>query len=269
MVGCNNLIKPQIEVDANALPPSRPWFKFFASDWRGDAALRMCSLAARGLWMEMLCVMHDGQPRGTLRINGRALSEGQFARLVGTTVESIVPLIEELEAAGVLSRDQDGCIFSRRMVRDEAKSASDKANGARGGNPRLKRSVERGVNPHANPQNPESKFQTSSLRSEEPSTAELFNTFWRIYPNNIGKAAALKAFAAALKRVGWLALLAGLERYVAKTDDRPWCNPATWLDQERWDDEPSVSSPRAQRKKTSTAVTYLLGRTLEALDGND
>ena len=41
---------------------SQPWIKFYPRDWRGDQALRVVSLAARGLWIEMLSIMHEGQP---------------------------------------------------------------------------------------------------------------------------------------------------------------------------------------------------------------
>ena len=30
-----------------------PWLKFYPSDWRADIALRVCSIAARGLYFEM------------------------------------------------------------------------------------------------------------------------------------------------------------------------------------------------------------------------
>ena len=35
------------------------WSKFWWRDHQGDAALRACSLAARGYWMEMLCIVHE------------------------------------------------------------------------------------------------------------------------------------------------------------------------------------------------------------------
>jgi hypothetical protein len=64
--------------------------------------------------------------------------------------------------------------------------------------------------------------------------------FWTKYPNKIGKPKALAKLDKARKRgVKWAVLWPGLERYVAKTDDRPWCNPETWINQERWADEPA------------------------------
>lgn len=69
-----------------------------------------------------------------------------------------------------------------------------------------------------------------------------FDQFWRQYPHKVGKGAARRAFDAAMKKKGttFPDLMLGLARYAAKTDDRPWCNPATWLNQERWLDEPAA-----------------------------
>jgi len=72
-----------------------------------------------------------------------------------------------------------------------------------------------------------------------------FDQFWSIYPNRVGKRDAEKAFSRAMNRADLDTILTGLRCYVAKTDDRPWCNPATWLNQDRWDDAPAVVQPRA------------------------
>lgn len=90
---------------------------------------------------------------------------------------------------------------------------------------------------------------SSSLRSEEAAAARNsspagFADFWAIYPNKVGKRDAEKAFSKARKRADLATILAGLRAYVAKTDDRPWCNPATWLNQDRWEDRPATPPPR-------------------------
>jgi hypothetical protein len=97
-----------------------PWFKFYPSDWRADVALRACSFAARGLWIDLLSLMHESD--GELRLNGRALSVRQIATLIGARVREVTRLLSELEAAQVFSRTADGAIFSRRMKRDRARS---------------------------------------------------------------------------------------------------------------------------------------------------
>lgn len=242
---------------------SAPWFKFYPSDWRADPALRMCSIGARGLWMEMLCVMHEAEPRGSLLVNGNPVSDRQLAGLAGCSLKEVSGFLEELEAAGVFSRD-NGAIFSRRMRRDDEKAARDKANGMAGGNPSLKR----GVNPPDKAQKPEARDQISDADASdarrlqpqvvsdadlqpasvsmappapERSHAEAFARFWQVYPHKVGKQDAEKAFNSVMKRgaVTLDRMLAALDRYMrTKPPDRPWCNPATWLRQGRWDDEP-------------------------------
>lgn len=66
--------------------------------------------------------------------------------------------------------------------------------------------------------------------------------FWPAYPNKVGKADASKAFVKAISKIQIEPMLEALDRYVHKTDDRPWCNPATWLNQERWTDQPAEAA---------------------------
>lgn len=115
---------------------ARPWMKFYPSDWRADPTLRMCPLAARGLWMEMLCIMHEATPRGFLMVNSSRLLPADLAAISGCSLKDTNLLVKQLEKAGVFSK-KDGIIFSRRMVRDEEKAQMDKAWGKQGGNPSL------------------------------------------------------------------------------------------------------------------------------------
>lgn len=138
----------------------RPWVKFFPADWRADPKLRSCCMAARGLWMEMLCLMHEAEPCGYLTLNGKPVTDRQLASLAGASVKDVCAWLSELEESGVFSRDEDGKIFSRRILRDVEKEATDKANGKRGGNPSLKRGV-----------NPSDKSHKPEARSHMPDTA--------------------------------------------------------------------------------------------------
>ena len=91
--------------------------------------------------------------------------------------------------------------------------------------------------------------QSSSLRSEDtaqaPKPSSGFAEFWNLYPNKVGKPVAEKAFSKALQRSDLQTIMAGLHRYVSKTDDRPWCNPSTWLNQDRWADSPVAVPARS------------------------
>ena len=114
------------------------WIKFWPQDWQRDPALRSCSISARGLWIEMLCVMHDGEPYGHLTINSKAATSRQIASIASVTEKDAVKMLAELEESGVFSRTEDGLIFSRRMVRDKAISDKASTDGKTGGNPNLK-----------------------------------------------------------------------------------------------------------------------------------
>jgi hypothetical protein len=104
------------------------WSKFWWQDWRSDSSLRACSLAARGLWMELLCIAHEGTPYGHVTIGGVAPTDAELARMVGVSVKKIPFLISELERYGVFSRDDNGVIFCRRMIRDNATSEAGREN---------------------------------------------------------------------------------------------------------------------------------------------
>jgi len=138
----------------------QPWLKFFPSDWRADPALRMCSLAARGLWIEMLCLMHEARPHGSLLVNGKPVTPARLANLVGAGVAEVEGFLAELEEAGVFSRDESGALYSRRMRRDEERAAVNRVNGRAGGNPSLKAGVNPAVKAGVKAQKPESRLQT-------------------------------------------------------------------------------------------------------------
>lgn len=88
-------------------------------------------------------------------------------------------------------------------------------------------------------------FEPSSEPSEEPSnTTRAFDAFWREYPEKVGKGAARIAYSKALKRIGTqnaeAVILEGVRAANEQSDK--WRrgivpNPATWLNQDRWNDE--------------------------------
>lgn len=102
----------------------RPAYQHYVGDWHSDAQLQRCSLAARGLWTEMLGLMHMGIPYGYLTVQMKDTVEGyplgELAAWVGRPLDEVAQAFAELDAKGVFSRDPvTGHVFSRRMVRDE------------------------------------------------------------------------------------------------------------------------------------------------------
>jgi hypothetical protein len=96
-----------------------PALQFYVGDWRKSPDVQACTLAARGLWIEMLFIMHESSPRGFLELNGQPISNDRLARMVGSNVDEVALLIKELESVAVFSRDERGVIYSRRITKDE------------------------------------------------------------------------------------------------------------------------------------------------------
>ena len=111
--------------------------------------MRMCSPAARGVWIDLICLMHEANPYGHLLVSGRSPTEAQLSVLLGVAPDQLTDLLGELEAAAVFSRTSKGVIYSRKMTRMAKKAATARNNGRKGGNPNL--SKERGKIASDNP----------------------------------------------------------------------------------------------------------------------
>lgn len=115
----------------------QPAYQWYPGDARRDTALQSCRLVVRGLWREMLDLMHDGEPYGHLTAGGEPITDAQLARMVGESLSNVRRWLAELERKGVFSRTETGVIYSRRMVKDEHIRQVRKASGSKGGNPAL------------------------------------------------------------------------------------------------------------------------------------
>jgi hypothetical protein len=159
----------------------RPAFQFYPADWRKDTELQSCSIAARGLWIEILCIAHECEPYGHLTVNGQPMDLSKLARIAGLTVRECTALVKELEDAGVSRRADSGAIYSKRMVDDErirnarATGGGDGAehghkgaeHGSKGGRPRKETGDKKP--PLQPPNNPPPSSSTSSSPSPSPS----------------------------------------------------------------------------------------------------
>ena len=152
---------------------SQPWMKFYPRDWRGDQALRLVSLPARGLWIEMMCLMHEATPYGHLLVGGQPLSDAALARVVGASVEEVQALLVELRAAGVSRATRAGVTYSKRMTDDhkrseEGRKAKLEAIEKSKGNPPPSRGSTRGARPTPSTQKADTRAKVEGAYS--PST---------------------------------------------------------------------------------------------------
>jgi hypothetical protein len=97
-----------------------PAFMYYPKDWRADSVFS-CTLAARGLWHEMMNMMHASERYGYLSKNGCPIPDEAIARYCGCSLQEYQTLLAELSASNVPRRTTTGVIYSKRMVEDDKK----------------------------------------------------------------------------------------------------------------------------------------------------
>ena len=98
---------------------------------------------------------------------------------------------------------------------------------------------------------PESESESKSeLESDTNACARAFDAFWSAYPKKVGKEAARRAFAKVKAPAGVLITAVEQQKGSAqwkKENGRFIPNPATWLNQGRWEDEIPGAAPRVYK----------------------
>lgn len=237
----------------------RPYWKFYGRDWLSDRELRRCSPAARALWIDMLCLMHEGKPYGHLSDKAGVISNKQLAAF-GYTMSQVKKLLAELEGHLVFSRTEDGVMFSRRMVRDEEIRSKRAAGGSLGGNPFLQEKVNLMVNRKVNDNGYPPSHVSAFARADSDLGSEILNSenplyqrfhdliaVWDGHKTEIDLGAQVWI---SLVDAGDIAsqniheLFEGLERWKCS---QQWANGyvpsvAKWLAGRRWKDYPKQAS---------------------------
>jgi uncharacterized protein YdaU (DUF1376 family) len=193
--------------------------------------IRLCALIySRGgplpsdrAQLSRLC---HADPRNLTRVLSALISRGS-CREVGETL-TILRCEVELKSARLRAE------VGRKNVANRWKlNGSDHTNGLASGN----------ANHQPSTTNHQLEEKKNAREARSPSLKADFADWWQAYPHKIGKGAAEAKFILARKAGITLAdLIEGVRRYVgSKPPDHPWCNPATWLYQRRWEDQPAFS----------------------------
>jgi hypothetical protein len=145
-----------------------PAFQFYPADWRKDPGVQSLDFHTRGVWFEILCIMHESSERGVLLLNGLPMPEDALSRMLGLDKQILTTGLTTLLTYGVASRrGEDGAIYSRRMVRDENTRKVRAESGKLGGNPvLLKQKPTTGVKHKPTPST-SSSFPSSSSEDME------------------------------------------------------------------------------------------------------
>lgn len=103
------------------------WFPFEPNRWLANEKLALVSLASKGLWIHLVCLMYKANAGGKLTINGNAPTTEQISRMVGQDAK---PLLQEPELAGVYEL-KDGAIYHGGVASGLAKMEERSAGYAR------------------------------------------------------------------------------------------------------------------------------------------
>lgn len=143
-----------------------PAFQFYPGDWRKDPGVQALGFFERGIWFEILCLMHESEDRGKLVLNGRPMSDEALANILGLDNQILTKALTKILELGVASKCEDtGALCNRRMIRDEAIRRTRKICGSLGGNPNL-------VNQNSTKHQPNVQANSNPFRAEDESEVE-------------------------------------------------------------------------------------------------
>jgi hypothetical protein len=271
-----------------------PAFQFYPQDWRKDIGVQSLSFHDRGIWFELLCIMHESEVRGMLVHNGRAMGEETLSRLIGTDLKTLRKTLKTLLEIGVASKDENGVIFNRRMIRDDAIIQKRRASGRLGGNPNLLNQKDNHIDNytpnHPNNQNakqnptPSSSSSTSSslevkeinkenefqekINETAPKlvfqTCYTFEEFWNDYDKKRGDKDKLSQKWEKINETERAKIKAYIPQYKAAQPDKLYRkDPASFINQKAWYDElivkprPVINQVHSQKDNFTREFTPL------------
>lgn len=124
-----------------------PAIQFYPGDWRKDPGVQALSFEERGIWLEILFLMHESTERGKLLLNGKKIPTNRLAKMLGVEPDKMADVMATIIELGVADIDPDtGALVNRRMVRDDAFIKQRRECGKLGGNPKLTEKVNPDLN---------------------------------------------------------------------------------------------------------------------------
>jgi hypothetical protein len=116
-----------------------PSFQFYPADWRKDPGVQSLTFHQRGVWFEMICLMHESPRRGVLLMpNGNPMTDDALGRVLGLDKQNLTTTLTAILECGVADREPETeALFNRRMIRDEELRQTRAKCGKLGGNPLL------------------------------------------------------------------------------------------------------------------------------------
>ncbi len=240
---------------------SLPYFPLYAGDY--EAKTSHLTLEEDGAYNRLLRLMWL-TPGCSLPDDSGWIARRMRVDMV-TFLRIVEPLIDEF------MKRKNGRIYSPRLTEEwEKVSVTHRRRseaGKKGGRPKVtdnkQKEVKAGLSqPKAGPKQPEPEPESERVTDvtlTRAGRAGVFEDWWLLCPRKIGKGAAKKAFAKALKVTDEATLFLAMKRHaadVAGKDQRYTPHPATWLNQERWTDEPEERKSNARSLADRVAARF-------------
>jgi len=214
-----------------------------------DPKLGLLSDELHRAWFNLMCIASAN--------NGEFPPIKQIAYTLRVKPERAAAILAELHGAGLLDKTDDGFAPHNWKKRQYKADVTDPTAAER--MQRYRNNKRNDRNATVTPLRPETDTEADTeSEKKEPRVAALVDDgwpddyrkqFWDIWPNKVAKPKAIMKLERIRKRgVSWGTLMDGVRRYIrTKPPDRSWMNPETFLNGERWNDQPAeVSSGKSE-----------------------
>ena len=215
------------------------WWRAY-DDAASDPKLGLLSDELHRAWFNLMCIASAN--------DGEFPPIKQIAYTLRVKPERAAAIMAELHSAGLLDKTEAGFAPHNWNKRQYKADVTDPTASERMKRYRSNKRNDR--NATVTPLRPETEAdtETESEKKDARETAlddgwppDFRALFWDAWPNKVGKPKAMNELERLRRRgVPWLPIMDGLHRYkLTKPPDRPWLNPATFLHQERFNDQPA------------------------------
>lgn len=230
---------------------------FYPDEYVAGVSGRLSAVDQGVYWMVCALVYSHGGPIDDDHVWLSRLFADTHWRTIRSSLDRLISSgkIDRIKAA------EGSQIVVKRCARELQKALTRTAkavqNGSKGGRPRKENkdlpepegfSGEKLTTNHQPTNHQPKKKEEAKASSKEGGSDQDFEEFYRAYPRHVGKGAARKAYATAIKKISAGELLTAAGRFAADVtgkDPKFIPHPATWLNGERWGDDPAPAMEQA------------------------
>lgn len=239
-----------------------PAMMLYTGDWLKDPAVSFCAPATRGIWIDLICAMHESDRSGELRGTREQLA--RIARCSTVELDAALTDLQTSKAADVTDRNGVVTLTNRRMNREflARKEAARRQAECRSRDSHTKVTPPSSYSPsdsqHKTPPNPPAKPGGGCVG---------FDRFWEAYPSGPtgrkgGRSHTLKSWIKQECEPLANQIVAAVKLLAASPDwqrdgGRYIPGAATWLNQRRWeavDTAKSVAPDPASRQRAERFI---------------